>query len=157
MPRDTLGQLWTAIERAGDWDQLFWWQVDEGQTPWPIKGDLVDVISFFQDSEDPKVLLIGEHEGQLVGCTWFNLFKPDGQCEGGVWVDPKWRGIFSRQLVLQSLAYMQANHGIRKVNATTLNPVCRNLCRKCGFKDEPTDWLLDRRVLYNLSKELSNG
>lgn len=157
MPRDTLGQLWAAVEAAGDWGRLFWWREEEGQTPFPTQGDLVDFMEFFTDPEDPKILLIGEAMNSLVGACWFYLRQPDGSCEGGTWIAPEWRGVFSREMVNRSLAFIQEVHDIRSVNATTPWPDARNLCLKCGFQLLQSIKQADGRVLYQLRKELTHG
>ena len=160
MPRETLGACWLAIEEAGDWDKLFWWDEDwwdeaktQPATPYATKGDLPSVIAYLMDPEDPKIILIGEHDKQIAGITWFHERK-FGTCQSGIWVAPKFRGILSRQLVEKSMDYLSTHHNIKQVFAVTPWVVCRNLCRKTGFIETSVETDAKGRALYHLTREL---
>lgn len=152
MPRHTIGAVWQAVEKAGDWDKLFWWE-EPGDTPHGQRGDLVSVVQYITDHDDPKILFIGEHENQIVGITWFHEQKL-GTCQSGIWVAPKFRGIFSRQLVNESMALLKEWHGIKQVFAVTQWPICRNLCRKTGFVETAVERDQQGRTFYHLTREL---
>jgi len=152
VPRNTLGKVWGAIEQAGDWDKLFWWD-EPIESPFPQQGDLVSFMAYMADRDDLKTLFIGEHEGELVGITWFHEEK-HGTCQSGIWVAPKWRGVFSRQLVNESMVLLKQLKGIKQVFALTQWPVCRNLCRKTGFVETNIEHDERGRTFYHLTREL---
>ena len=136
--RDTLYQIWSLIEQAGDWDKIFW-ENQPGDTPISIKGDLTAWVQFVEDPIDKKILLImvSRSDNQIAGIVWFNHVK-NNEAYGCIWMRPEYRGAASREAVHLGLEHAFYAMGWTKVWAATPWPRARNLIKKSGFSDVVT-------------------
>lgn len=122
--------LWQAIERAGDWNRLFWQFED------PRKGDLYHFLAYLTDPQNPAVGVIFEDvkTNALAGSFWFNCYREsDKSAELNIWVSPAYRGRPTREMGHLITKYAFEVLGLYKIFGTSPQAIVRNFGRKCGY------------------------
>lgn len=127
-PRDTLYQVWRAIEEEHGWPRIFWWQ-DAADAQ---KGDLVAFAEYMRDKT--PVLVQKRDTDKLCGLIWFDAGVQGLRTSISIWYRRAAWGAHAHEATALATRYAHQCLGYRQVWGVTPWKAAMHHGLRCGYK-----------------------
>lgn len=137
-PPETLATLWKLLMPDQETAKtIFFGRAPLASTPYPMLGDLVEFVRFFEPESGQRRLLIAENittPGDVVGIFWFDDLVPGHRAAGNVLYRRRYWGTPAREASRLALAWGFAELGVRAIWAYTPWRLAVRHCEAVGLR-----------------------
>lgn len=130
-PKDTLYRLWSLVEQADAFHQLFWGlHTDESK-----HGDLEHFCRFFAEDSGRSLFIVQSvNKDEIAGFLWLDDVIPNTRAVGSVFMALGYRGKAASEAVRLLCDYSFQEYGLQALWGVTPWPQAASLITEVGFE-----------------------